>query len=75
MFCPQSHINVLKLSTIFPEVFHLRNCVYGDMKWILWKNIQEFETFVLDEVFYVTDEEKRGWIIVVDNPQFEGHAQ
>jgi hypothetical protein len=38
---------------------------------ILWKNIQEFEIFLLDEVFRVTDGEKKVWIVVVDNSQFE----
>jgi len=32
---------------------------------ILWKDIEEVETFLLDEVFRMTDEEKRGRIIVV----------
>ena len=50
VFCLQRHINILKLSTTFQELFHLRECVYGDMKWILWKNIKEIETFALDEV-------------------------
>jgi hypothetical protein len=36
------------------------------MKLILWKDIEEVETFVLDEVFRVTEEEKRGCIIVVE---------
>jgi len=40
----------------------------------VWNNIQEFETFVLDEVFRVTDEEKRVWIIVVDYSLFEGQV-
>jgi len=65
MFCPQSHINVLKLSTTFQEIFHLLNCVCGDMKLILWKDVEEVETFMLGEVFGVTDEDNRGWIIVV----------
>jgi hypothetical protein len=30
---------------------------------------------MIDEEFRVTDEEKRGWIIVVDYSQFEGNAQ
>jgi hypothetical protein len=37
------------------------------MKLILWKDIEEVESFVQDEVFNVTDEEKRGSNIVVDN--------
>jgi hypothetical protein len=36
------------------------------MTLILWKDIEEVETFVLDEVFSLTDEEKRVWIIVVE---------
>jgi hypothetical protein len=39
------------------------------MKLILWKDIEGVETFVQVEVFIVTDEEKRGWNIVVDNWQ------
>jgi hypothetical protein len=45
------------------------------MKLILWKDTEEFETCVHVEVFGVTDEEKTGWIIVVDNWQFEGQQQ
>jgi hypothetical protein len=45
------------------------------MKLILWTDIEEFETCVQDEMFSVTDEEKTGWIIVVDNWQFEGQPQ
>jgi len=37
------------------------------MMLILWKDIEEVETFLLDEVFRMTDEEKRGWIFVVEN--------
>jgi len=42
---------------------------------ILWKDIGEVENFVLGEVFRVTGKEKWGWIIVVDNWQFEGQTQ
>jgi len=42
---------------------------------ILWKDIEEVETFLLDEVFRVTDEEKRGRIIVVGNSHIEGQSQ
>ena len=35
------------------------------MKLILWKDVEEVETFMLGEVFGVTDEDNRGWIIVV----------
>jgi len=75
MFSLQSHIHILKLSTTFQELFHLRNCVYGGKMLILWKDIEEVETFLLDEVFRVTDEEKRGRIIVVGNSHIEGQSQ
>ena len=72
MFSLQSHIHILKLSTTFQELFHLRNCVYGGKMLILWKDMEEVETFLIDEMYRVTDEQKRGWIIVVENWQFEG---
>jgi hypothetical protein len=75
MFCLQNHINILKFSTTFQELFHLRNCVYGGMTLILWKDIEEVENFMQDEVFSASDEDKRGWIIVVDNSQFVGQTQ
>jgi hypothetical protein len=65
----------MKLSVTFQELFHFRNCVCGGKKLILWNNIEEVEIFVSGEVFSLTDEDKRGWIIVVDNSQFEGHPQ
>ena len=42
------------------------------MMLILWKDIEEVETFLIDEMYRLTDEQKRGWIIVVENWQFEG---
>ena len=75
MFPLQSNIEILKLPTTFQGLFHLRNCVYGGMMLILWKDIEEVENFLLDKVFRVTDEEKRGRIIVVDNSHFEGQSQ
>jgi hypothetical protein len=65
----------MKLSVTFQELFNLPNCVCGGKKLILWKNIEEVETFVSGEVFSLTDENKRGWNIVVGNSQFEGHPQ
>jgi len=45
------------------------------MKLILLTDMEELETFLLDEVFRVTDEGKWGWIIVVDISQFEGQPE